>query len=62
MKQGFEAQAFDAACKVMGEVVWHLVSTGQRVTQDAIDDMIVVLSARRDDLAVSIALSVLRQA
>jgi hypothetical protein len=62
MKQGSEAQAYDAACKVMGEAVWHLVFTGQRVTQDTIADMIVVLSARRDDLAVSIALSVLRQA
>lgn len=62
MEQEFEEQAHDAACRVMGEAVWHLVSTEQRVTQDAIADMIVVLSERRDDLGASIALSVLRQA
>lgn len=62
MTQKFEQQLHDAACRSMGEAVWHLVSTGQLVTQDSIADMIVVLSSRRDDLATSIALSVLRQA
>jgi len=59
MTQEFEEQVYDAACMAIGEAVWHLVSSGQWVTQDSIADMIVALSARRDDLATSIALSVL---
>lgn len=62
MQHEFEAQAYDAACRIMGEAVWELVSTGQRVTRDAIANMIVSVSPRRDDLAASIALSVLLQA
>ncbi|WP_033782747.1 DUF2767 family protein [Pantoea sp. 9140] len=61
MEHEFEAQAYDAACRAMGEAVWHLVSTEQQVTHDAIADMIMVLSERRDDLGASIALSVLLQ-
>lgn len=61
MEKGFEAQAYDAACMAMGEAVWQLVSSGQRVTQEAIARKIVELSKRRPDLADSIALSVLRQ-
>lgn len=62
MEQEFEAQAHDAACRIMGEAVWQLLDAGEPVTQDAIADMIVELSARRDDLAVSIARSVLLKA
>lgn len=59
MEQQLKEQVYDAACRTMGEAVWHLVSAGQQVTQDAIADMIVVLSERRGDLADSIALTVL---
>lgn len=62
MEQEFEAQAYDAACMAMGEAVWQLVAAGEPVTQEAIAKMVVALSERRDDLAASIALSVLRQA
>lgn len=62
MEQEFEAQAYDAACRIIGEAVWQLVDAGQWVTQDAIAAKIVVLSARRDDLEASIARSVLLQA
>lgn len=50
MEQEFEEQAYDAACMAMGEAVWHLVSAGQRVTQDAIAEKIVVLSARHEEI------------
>lgn len=62
MKQEFEAQAHDAACMAMGEAVWELVAGGEPVTPENIASRILVLSERRDDLAASIALSVLLQA
>lgn len=62
MKNGFETQAYDAACRAMGEAVWQLIAIGQAVSQEAIARMVVELSERRPDLAESIALSVLRQA
>lgn len=62
MEREFEEQAYDAACRAMGEAVWQLVAAGEPVTRDAIADKIVMLSAPNDDLAASIALSVLRQA
>jgi hypothetical protein len=62
MEQEFEEQAYHAACRAIGEAVWQLLDAGEPVTQDAIADMIVELSARRDDLAVSIARSVLLKA
>lgn len=45
----------------MGETVWQLVARGETVTQEAIASVVVALSERRDNLAASIALSVLRQ-
>ncbi|MDF9911921.1 UNVERIFIED_ORG: hypothetical protein OKW14_003945 [Pantoea brenneri] len=62
MEQEFEAQAYDAVCRAMGEAVWQLVATGQEVSQEAIAGVVVELSQHRDDLAVSIALTVLYQA
>lgn len=62
MKQESEAQAHDAACMAMGEAVWELVAGGEPVTPENIASRILVLSERRDDLAASIALSVLLQA
>lgn len=62
MESGFEEQVHDAACKAIGEAVWQLVTTGEQLTHDAIARKIVVLSEHRDDLAASIALSVLLQA
>lgn len=59
MKQEFEAQAYDAACRAMGEAVWQLIATGEKVSQEAIARMILQMSERRLDLANSIALSVL---
>lgn len=59
MKNRFEEQAHDAACMVMGEAVWQLIATGEKVSQEAIARMIRQLSDRRPDLADSIALSVL---
>lgn len=61
MGNGFEEQAYEAACRAIGEAVWKLVSTGQKVTPRAVAEMIQVISTRRDDLAASIALSVLLQ-
>lgn len=61
MEQEFEAQAYDAACRAMGEAVWELVSGGEPVTPENIASRILALSERRDDLAASIALSVLLQ-
>lgn len=62
MKQEFEAQAHDAACMAMGEALWELVAGGEPVTPENIASRILALSERRDDLAASIALSVLLQA
>lgn len=59
MDNGFEEQAHDASCMVMGEAVWQLIATGETVSQEAIARMILQLSERRLDLADSIALSVL---
>jgi len=61
MEQEFEAQAYDAVCRAMGEAVWQLIATGQAVSQDAIARMVVELSEWRPDLAESIALSVVWQ-
>jgi len=60
MEQEFEAQAYGAACIIMGEAVWQLVARGEQLTPDAVARTIVVLSEHRYDLAASIALSVLR--
>lgn len=62
MEQQFEAQAYDAACRAMGEAVWQLIAKGEILSQDAIAGMVVELSEGRLDLADSIALSVLRHA
>ncbi|QCA04856.1 hypothetical protein [Pantoea vagans] len=62
MEQEFEAQAYDAACRAMGEAVWQLVARSEPVSQEAIARMIIDLSQRRPDAADSIALSVLLQA
>lgn len=62
MRNGFEEQAYDAACRAMGEAVWQLIVTGQTVSQEAIVRMVLKQSERRSDLAVSIALSVIQQA
>lgn len=62
MEQEFEAQAYDAACRAMGEADWQLIAIGQAVSQEAIARMVVELSEQRPDLAESITLSVLRQA
>lgn len=61
MEQEFEAQAYDAACRAMGEAVWQLIVTGQTVTQETIARMVVESSERQSSLADSIALSVLLQ-
>ncbi|KJH59147.1 hypothetical protein UF13_15265 [Pantoea agglomerans] len=61
MESNFEERAYYAACMIMGEAVWQLVAAGEPVTQETIARMVVALSERRDDLAASIALSVLRQ-
>lgn len=61
MENGFEEQAYEAACMAMGAAVWQLVSSEEAVTPEAIANMILKLSVRRDDLAISIALSVLFQ-
>jgi len=60
MNQGFEAQAYGAACMAIGEAVWELITIEKPVTQKAIARMVEELSERRPDLAESIALSVLR--
>lgn len=62
MENGFEEQAYEAACMAMGAAVWELVSTGEQLTQYDIARMILMHSEHRDDLATSIALSVLLQA
>jgi len=61
MEQEFEAQAYDAVCRAMGEAVWQLVAGGEPVRPDNIASRILALSERSDDLAASIALSVLLQ-
>ncbi|MBT8498164.1 hypothetical protein DH20_22310 [Pantoea agglomerans] len=61
MEQEFEAQAYDAVCRAMGEAVWQLIATGQAVSQEAIARMVVELSEWRPGLAESIALSVVWQ-
>lgn len=62
MGNGFEEQAYEAACMAMGAAFWQLIAMGQAVSQDAIAGMMVELSEGRPDLADSIALSVLRHA
>lgn len=62
MRKGFEEKAYDAACMAMGAAVWELVSTGEQLKQDDIARMILMHSEYLDDLATSIALSVLLQA
>lgn len=62
MEQEFEEQAYGAACMIMGEAVWQLITEGQTVTQEAIAGMVVELRERQPDIASSIALSVVRQA
>jgi len=61
MGNGFEEQAYDAAYMAVGAAVWQLVSSEEAVTPEAIANMILKLSGRRDDLAISIALAVLLQ-
>ncbi|MGP6463293.1 hypothetical protein [Pantoea agglomerans] len=61
MKNDFAENVYNAACNRIGEAVWKLVASGETVTQEAIARTIVVLSEHRDDLAASIALSVLLQ-
>lgn len=62
MKQEFEALAYDAACMIIGEAVWQLMIIEVTVSLENIARMILGLCERRDDLAVSIALSVLLKA
>jgi len=62
MEQEFEAQAYDAACRAIGEAVWQLVTGGEPVRPANIASRILALSESRDDLAASIALSVLLKA
>ncbi|WP_411555744.1 hypothetical protein ACLIN0_11730 [Pantoea agglomerans] len=62
MGNGFEEQAYEAACMAMGAAVWQLIAMGQAVSHDAIAAMVVDLSEGQPDLADSIALSVLRHA
>ncbi|MGC0781879.1 hypothetical protein [Pantoea agglomerans] len=59
MDQDFEAQAYDAVCMKMGEAVWQLIITGQTVSQEALARVILELSEEHQELAGSIALSVL---
>lgn len=61
MKLGFEEQAYGAACMAIGEAVWQLVAGGEPITPENIASRILALSECRDDLAASIALSVLLQ-
>ena len=61
MEQEFEAQAYDAVCRAMGEAVWQLVAGGEPVRPDNIASRILALSERHYDLSISIALSVLLQ-
>lgn len=62
MDQRFEEQAHDAACMAIGEAVWQMAATGELMTPETIASKILLLLERRDDLAASIALSVLFQA
>jgi len=59
MEQGFEEQAYDAACMAIGDAVLQVVASGETVSHEAIAIMIIELSEQRPDLADSIALSVL---
>lgn len=61
MEKGFEEQAHDAACMAIGEAVWQMAVTGELMTPDTIASKILLLLERRNDLAASIALSVLFQ-
>ncbi|MBK5013936.1 hypothetical protein [Pantoea sp. S62] len=61
MEQEFEAQAYDAVCNIIGEAVWQLVTAGEPLTLDTITNIIPQLLEHSDDLAASIALSVLLQ-
>jgi len=45
----------------IGEAVWQLVARDETVTLETIASVVVALSERRDNLAASIALSVLQQ-
>ncbi|WP_422881377.1 hypothetical protein [Pantoea agglomerans] len=62
MGNGFEEQAYEAACMAMGAAVWQLVAAREILTPDNIASMVLDLSERYDDLATSIALSILLQA
>ncbi|EZI34399.1 hypothetical protein BW31_01442 [Pantoea agglomerans] len=59
MENEFEKQTYDAACMAMGAAVWQLMLRAEKLTPDAIARKIIMFSERRDDLAASIALSVL---
>lgn len=61
MGNGFEEQAYDAACMAMGAAVWQLVNSEESITPEAIANMILKLSERCEDLVTSIALAVLLQ-
>ena len=62
MGNGFEKQAYEAACMAMGAAVWQLVATGEQLTPNAIARKIILLSEHSHDRAASIALSALLQA
>jgi len=59
MKNDFTENAYNAACKSIGEAVWQLIATEQAVSQEAIAKMIVTLAEQRLGLSESIALTVL---
>lgn len=62
MGKEFEAHLYDEACMAMGEAVWQLMVAGEPVLPETMANTILTLSDRPDDLAASIALSVLLQA
>lgn len=61
MGKGFEERAYDATCMAMGAAVWQLIVTRQTVSQEAIAKMVVELSGCEPDIAISMALSVLKE-
>lgn len=61
MESNFEERAHDAACMIMGEAIWQIIATREKVSQEAIARMVVELSEHQPDIAVSIALSVLKE-
>lgn len=58
---GFLEQACKAACSVMGEAVWQQVLADKSVMLNTITGMIIELSARCDELAACIKLTILLQ-